>query len=65
MKIAYSLNYKEWNEIGGKGGYILRIFSFETKKELKEYIKKELKDEDVILSIIEVKTKRLNVEDFK
>ena len=65
MKIAYNLNYKEWNEIGGKGGYILRSFRFETKKELKEYIKKELKDEDVILSIIEVKTKRLNVEDFK
>ena len=65
MKIGYHLNYKEWKELGDKGGYILRCPSFETKKELKDYIKKELKSEDVILAIIEVKTKRLNIEDYR
>lgn len=65
MRIEYRLSYKEYKELGGKGGYILRNPSFDTKEQLKEFIKDTIKDEDVILSIIEVKIKRLNVKDFR
>lgn len=65
MKTEYRLNYNRYNVFEGRAGYIISGKTFETKKELRKFIKEMIKEKDIITSIIEVKTKRLNVEDFK
>ena len=65
MKTEYRLNYNRYNVFEGKVGYIISGKTFETKKELRTFIKEMIKEKDIITSIIEVKTKRLNIEDFK
>lgn len=61
MRIEYTLHYKKYSNIDG---YVLKDMTFDTKEELKKYIKEELKKEDVIISIYKKEITRLNLEEM-
>ncbi len=61
----YRLNYKKYDDMYETFGLIIAEKKFKTKEEMKTFIKEELNEKDVIVSIIEIQTKRLNIEDFK
>ena len=64
MRTEYTLHYKKYCNFGGEGGYQLKNMTFDTKEELKKYIKEELKKEDVIISIYKKEITKLNLEEI-